>query len=107
MDVDLYKKTLKEKGLTYEDLAKVTGLSLGCIKRIMAKIAIYPRIDTVQAIEHALGLDGNATRQSSALTDDEAELVALFREMDHAQKARFVAYGEGMLGRAANEKKIS
>lgn len=81
MDIKLYKKLLKEKGMTYEDLANETGLSLGCIKRIMAEIAKYPRVDTVQAIECALGLGESATSQNSTLADDEAELIALYRSL--------------------------
>lgn len=89
MDIELYKKLLKEKGMTYEDLANKTGFSLGCIKRIMAEIAKYPRADTIQAIERALGLDGNANNQSNGaeLEEDEKELLALYRSLMPDYKA--------------------
>lgn len=91
MDVNVYKKILKEKGMTYEDLAKKTGLSLGCIKRIMAGIARYPRIDTIEAIENALGISSDITTEERAagatatkkesITPIEDELLYLFREV--------------------------
>ena len=50
---------------------------------------------------------GNSTYYypDAVATDEQRELFALFDEMTAAQKARFLAYGEGMLGRSANEKK--
>ncbi len=89
MDIEIYKKTLKEKGMTYEDLAQKTGLSLGGIKRIMAGIAKYPRIDTIEMIEHALGLDQQEIITSSAfpaLTLEEREILALYSNLDHMGK---------------------
>ena len=46
---------------------------------------------------------GNVNVQSSAptLSPEKAELLALFDEMTPAQKARFIAYGEGLLGKVA------
>jgi transcriptional regulator with XRE-family HTH domain len=87
MDIELYKKTLKTQKMTYEDLANKTGISLGAIKRIMAGIAKYPRIDTIEAIEQALGLTSEATLPKevmslieliSTLTDEECEEVSRF-----------------------------
>ncbi len=91
MDINIYKKILKEKGMTYEDLSQKTGLSLGCIKRIMAGIARYPRIDTIEAIEGALGLSSDITPEERAagvtatkkesITPIEDELLYVFREV--------------------------
>lgn len=63
MNVELYKHILKERKMTYNDLAKSTGLSLGCIKRIMAGIAQFPRIDTIEAIERALDISNEITQE--------------------------------------------
>ena len=57
MNIEFFKKIMKEKKITYEDLAEKAGLSISTIKKIFSGIAQYPRIDTVQAIEKALGLD--------------------------------------------------
>lgn len=114
MDITIYKKLLKERGMTYEDLAQKTGLSLGCIKRIMAGIAQYPRIDTIEAIERALGLDSNnqitATERAAGWSDTakvsvtpiEFDMLQVFREVgkkygEESQKAA-IAMLENTLG---------
>lgn len=85
MDIERYKTILKKNKMTYEDLAKETGLSLGCIKRIMAGIAQFPRIDTIEAIERALGLD-NRTTTTPPTTEKEEELLRIFRTMNPARQ---------------------
>jgi transcriptional regulator with XRE-family HTH domain len=87
MDISIYKQIMKQKKMTYEDLANKTGISLGAIKRIMAGIAKYPRVDTIEAIESALGLKNDAPLPQdimrlidaiSTLTDEECEEVSRF-----------------------------
>jgi transcriptional regulator with XRE-family HTH domain len=87
MDISIYKQIMKQKKMTYEDLANKTGISLGAIKRIMAGIAKYPRVDTIEAIESALGLNNDAPLPQdimrlidaiSTLTDEECEEVSRF-----------------------------
>ena len=41
----------------------------------------------------------------SITSEDERELLALYGEMNPAQKARFVAYAEGLLNKSVKEKK--
>lgn len=92
MDIEKYKLRLKELNMTYEDLSKTTGLSLGCIKRIMAGIARYPRIDTIEAIEKALGtesqsitheerLAGLTELKKESITPIEDDMLYVFREI--------------------------
>ena len=91
MNVEVYKAKLKEEKMTYEDLANKTGLSLGCIKRIMAGIARYPRIDTIEAIEKALGISnaltpeeqatGASTTKKICISPIEDEMLYVFREV--------------------------
>ena len=111
MDVEIYKKILKEKKMTYEDLAQRTGLSLGCIKRIMAGIARYPRVDTIELIEKALEIDSKITPEERvagasetkkiSITPIEDEMLYLFREIGYkhgvdAQRA-LITVAEKML----------
>ena len=90
MDIELYKKTLKTKKMTYEDLANKTGISLGAIKRIMAGIAKYPRIDTIEAIEQALGLTSEATLPKEVLSL--IELIATLSDEECEEVSRFIDY---------------
>lgn len=80
MDIELYKKRLKEKGMTYEDLADKTGLSLGCIKRIMAGIAKYPRVDTIECIEKII-FDSENNNDLPPLSEREETLLKYFRTL--------------------------
>ncbi|MBO5327818.1 MAG: helix-turn-helix domain-containing protein [Clostridia bacterium] len=89
MDISLYKKILKERKMTYEDLAEQTGLSTGCIKRIMAGIARYPRIDTIEAIDRVLLKNDGITKEERdaglsltkkiSITPIEDEMLYVFR----------------------------
>lgn len=57
MDLELWKKRRKELGLRYEDLAEKSGVSKRSIEDIFRGYTTTPRIDTVEAIERALGLN--------------------------------------------------
>lgn len=91
MDILLYKKILKQKKMTYEDLSKLSGLSLSCIRKIMSGAAQYPRIDTIEAIESALGLSSDITPEERAagvtdtkkvsITPIEDDMLYVFREV--------------------------
>lgn len=92
MDIEKYKQRLKELNMTYEDLAKATGLSLGCIKRIMAGIARYPRIDTIENIEKILRIEsasitpeermlGLFGTKKESITPKEDDMLYKFREI--------------------------
>ena len=92
MDVEIYKKALKERGWIYKDLARETGISLTNISRIMAGIVKDPRQSTIEAIEQALGINlynitpdeqaagASATRRVN-ITPIEDELLYAFRRL--------------------------
>ena len=57
MNLELWKRVKKEKGLTIEEISKRANLPKGSVQNIFCGYVPNPRIDTVQAIEKALGLD--------------------------------------------------
>lgn len=57
MDIIQIKKRLKEKNMTYEDLSNATNLSISTIKKILSGTAKFPRVDTIELIEKALGIN--------------------------------------------------
>lgn len=92
MDIQIYKQTLKERNWTYEDLSEATGLSLGCIKRLMSGISAHPRIQTIEAIEKALGINllYSSSEEKSAgwydtkkmnVTPDEEDVLIAYRKV--------------------------
>ena len=56
MEIKKLKTEIKRKGLTYETLSAESGIPLNTLKNIFSGRTPNPRIDTVQAIEKALGL---------------------------------------------------
>ncbi len=70
MDLEYWKKTKKAKKMTIADIAEKSGIPKGTVQNIFAGYVPTPRIDTVQAIEHALGLD-----EKKPLADEIADQV--------------------------------
>ena len=93
MEVQAIKKYMKDNHITYDELAAKSGLSISTIKKIFSGISQYPRIDTMQAIETALELNqplkftdeekalGVVTDYKERLTEDETELIDLYRAL--------------------------
>lgn len=111
MDIELYKKSLKERGWTYKDLAAETGISLCNVSRIMAGIITNPRHSTIEAIEQALGINvyftseeraaGFSETRKTSITPIEDDLLYVFRQIgkrfgEQAQRD-YITVGENML----------
>lgn len=100
MDIQEIKKYLKANKISYEKLAEMTGLSVSTITKIFGGFAKYPRIDTMEAIESALGLDKNnqiiSSDERSAGWSDTAKVSVTPIEFDMLQVFREVGkkYGE-------------
>lgn len=56
----LIKNTLKQHNMTYEDLSKSSNIPISTIMKVLSGHTKSPRIDTIIAIEKALGLDQRA-----------------------------------------------
>ena len=70
------KKYMKDNKITYQELADKSGIPLNTLKNIFSGSNKNPRIDTMQAIERALGLD-----EKKPLAD---EIVAQVAELNIA-----------------------
>lgn len=57
MDLTEWKKAKKQKGMTIADIADKANLPKGTVQNIFAGYVPSPRLDTVQAIERALGIN--------------------------------------------------
>lgn len=66
MDIEQLKRVKKEKKITYEQLSEKSGVPLSTIYDLFRGVTVAPRIDTVEAIEKALGLN-----QQSGWTEEE------------------------------------
>ena len=103
MDIEYIKKVLKDKKITYEELAKMTNLSISAIKKIFSGVAKYPRIDTVEAIEKALGLEKE--KSPSTLNDDEQRLLSAYRQLADSRKKYILELIEDLGATKENEQK--
>lgn len=89
--VELWKQQKKRLGLKYDDIAIMSNIPKGTIQNIFAGYIDNPRIDTVQAIEKALGLTPSAWteeekaegvgRHPTYLSEDEIEWLGLRSEI--------------------------
>lgn len=59
MDLTEWKKAKKQKGMTIADIAEKANLPKGTVQNIFAGYVPSPRLDTVRAIERALGIDNS------------------------------------------------
>ena len=79
-------------GMTYEQLSTKSGIPLNTLKNVFCGRTENPRIDTLQAIERALGLAPTFTEEERALglsdshlialSDEDRELINLFAEAE-------------------------
>ena len=96
MDINLIKSVMKEKKMTQKDLSEKTGVPLQTIKYIFTGRTLFPRIDTVQAIEKARGLDKTAMADISA---EDMELVELIKQQDEEQTKELSSYVDYLLSK--------
>lgn len=92
INIEMLKKAKKERNMTYEQLSKMSNIPLSTIYDIFRGVTTAPRIDTIQAIERALGLAPTFTEEERALglsenhlialSDDDRELIHLFAEAE-------------------------
>ncbi|MDE6597593.1 MAG: LexA family transcriptional regulator [Clostridia bacterium] len=59
MDLELWKRVKKQKKMTIEEIARKANLPKGSVQNIFAGYVPNPRVDTVEAIERALGMSKN------------------------------------------------
>lgn len=69
MDIDFLKARKKELHLSYDEIAAKSGIPKTTVTNIFMGRTQNPRIDTVQAIEKALGLDRPAMPNEVELDD--------------------------------------
>lgn len=76
--IETMKKRRREINMTYEELSQKSGIPLRTLENIFHGITKNPRIDTMQAIETALGLTAT---QEQTLSVEEKQLVSLIAEL--------------------------
>lgn len=85
MDINKIKQVMKEKKITQLQLSKITGIPLQTIKCILIGRTKFPRIDTVDAIEKALGLNKTPT-ENFTLSNIEKEIIKNYNQLETNRK---------------------
>lgn len=92
MDIQKWKIAKKKKGLSYDDLAKITGYSRSTITNIFCGYIEFPRYETIQAIERALEIDEEKPTMSQKKTATPAATPAPADEYSDEEKRLVGAY---------------
>lgn len=103
MTIEQIKKEMEKQNISQYKLAKISGIPRSTISHILCGINPNPRLDTLQAIENALGFTSPTAAQ---YTEKENDLVRLYRALPNEQlKARVFAYVIGLLEGAGVDTK--
>ena len=94
INLELWKKRKKELHWSHDDLARESGISRRTIAGIFAgdERGQNPTIDTIQAIERALGLseEGYKDTMPFEVTPMEEEVIQTFRALSDEDKQLFL-----------------
>lgn len=91
-NLEVWKKRKKELKITLDDISERTGISISTIKDIFRGATYAPRIDTVQAIEKALGLSDEQNPST-----EQPRFLSLFNSLSPLQQDKVIAFMEGLL----------
>ena len=106
MNIEILKKILKERKITYDELSKLSGISIYTIKSIFCGRSKNPTIDTVNAIKKALGIDTDDTGgiAQNYITQDEEKILRIYRLLDEKRKEYFITFAEGLKYQSGNKE---
>lgn len=107
MEISEIKKVLKSKKITYDQLSIMSGVPKQTIQKIFAGYTKHPRIDTLSAIEQALGIaeDKNTLTNSVILREDELRLIAAYNSLVPAMQDYVLEIVERLVKTNASEKR--
>ena len=86
MDIQQIKSIMKSKKITYENLSLMSNIPLNTIKNIFRGKTQNPRIDTMKAIENALGLGNDF---EADISQEEKDFIEVFRQLTEEEKIEF------------------
>lgn len=92
MDIERLKTAKTKQNITYDELSAKSGVPVSTIYDLFRGVTTAPRVDTLQAIERALGLsdDGHKDTMPFEVTPMEEEVIRTFRAMSDEDKQLFL-----------------
>jgi len=81
MNIEQLKIIKKNKRMTLQEISDISGIPKRTVDQIFSGKTTNPRIDTIQAIERALGINSDNLPEEieTGFTAQEHELITLFR----------------------------
>lgn len=79
--IEALKLVAKNKNITYEKLAELSEIPISTLKKIFSGKTTNPRLDTIQAIERALGLD-EEPKNSVQIPDKYKDIMVALNDGD-------------------------
>ncbi|MGI6084785.1 MAG: helix-turn-helix domain-containing protein [Acetivibrionales bacterium] len=92
----------KQKGLSIEELSKLSGVPIGTLSKITAGITTNPTLETVRSIAAALECKLDDLNDSSIPTNmltDETSLLLTYRQLTPEGKSSVMNFAEYTLSR--------
>lgn len=98
MDVSKLNERKKELGITFDELAKKSGVPKRTIVGVFRGYVQTPRVDTVEAIERALGLRDGGLQETAReeISPQEYRLLSAFRSVDAVTRELVIALFENV-----------
>lgn len=97
MTIQEVKQHLKDNKITYQELSDRSGIALNTLKNIFRGKTEHPRIDTMQAIERALGIEKETPPDD--LSEGERQLIALIKELTDEEAQELSNYVDFILSK--------
>lgn len=113
MEVKQLNELRKKAGLSIEELSSRADLPKSTVEKILFGIVKHPRIDTLQAIERALGITSFTDEERAlglsdshliTLSDEDRELINLFAEAEETLGKPYVRGVKQMVRLAIDAK---
>ena len=99
--IDILKERKKLLNITFEELAQKSGIPLRTLENIFHGVTKNPRIDTMQAIERALGLEEEKT-PSDGLSEDERKLIELIKKLSSEEVDEISSFVDYVISKRKN-----
>ncbi len=83
--IENLKAYAKSADITYEAIYERSGIPVSTLKKIFSGKTINPRLDTVEAIERALGINSTPQPENN-LSEQEREIISMYRGLPEKLK---------------------
>lgn len=96
MTIEEIKKYMKENKITYTELSIKSKIPLNTLKNIFCGRTSSPRIDTMNAIEKALGINAPINNN---LSPEEQELIDLILKLNYEETEELTKFAEYLISK--------